>query len=73
MWKTFILAQGMVWKTVGTEAMKSTKYISKLIEQTKSEKIYKEMNAGRGTESLKIVHKVGFEMCWWNWAYGKVK
>lgn len=53
----------MVWKTVGTEAMKSTKYISKLIEQTKSEKIYKEMNAGRGTESLKIVHKVGFEMC----------
>lgn len=45
----------MVRKTIGTEAMKSTKYISKLTGQTISEKIYKEMNARRGREGLKIV------------------
>lgn len=58
--KDFFLAQGMVWNTLGTEAMKSMKYISEL---AKSENIYKEMNAGRNIEGLKIVHEVGFEMC----------
>lgn len=24
-------------------------------------------------EGLKIVNEAGFEMCWWNWGYEKVK
>lgn len=54
----------MTWKAVGKEVSNEIYYVYTKVNGTKSENAKKGMkNAGRDTDSLKIVNELGFEMC----------